>query len=158
AMNKAGGACPGSIAAIESLVDSCVNTLEPDSPGTGKCPSGTAKALGKAASAELSCSAKDLSKPGSFGVCHAKADFKLTAAFAQAGNCEAGTSQSDVHDCQATIAGALPPTTTTSTSTSSTTTTSTSTTTSSSTTSSTSTSTSSTTSTSTSTTTSTSST
>src|SRR5262245_24210022 len=60
AMNKAGGACPGSIAAIESLVDSCVNTLEPDAPGTGKCPSGTAKALGKAASAELSCSAKDL--------------------------------------------------------------------------------------------------
>jgi len=116
AMAKAGAACPGTAPTIESLVDSCVSTLVADVPGDGKCPSASAKAAGKATGAELACTAKEITKPGSLAACHAKADGKLSAAISKAGACgQSGTLQADVHNCRDSISGALPPTTTTST-------------------------------------------
>jgi hypothetical protein len=125
AFAKAGAACPGTTAAIEALVDNCVNTLAGDVPGNTKCTSASVKSVGKTGGAELGCAAKDVTKPGTEPGCSAGNDTKLTAALAKAGNCTAVSTLPDLHDCRDTIVAALPSsvptTTTTSTSTTSTT-------------------------------------
>ena len=122
---KAGAACPGTAAPIEALVDNCVSTLVADVPGTGKCPSGSAKSVGKTAGAELACTAKDIAKPGTEPGCSSGNDAKLSAALTKAGSCADPSTIPDIHSCRDTIEAALPAslptTTTTSTSTTSTT-------------------------------------
>ncbi len=106
AMAKA-GACLGNPAAVESQVDDCVAILVGDVPGDGQCPSRSAKAVGTAAKCEIDCGAKEITKPGSFGACHANCDARLDAALAKAGACgQSATTQTDVDECRNTI---LPP-------------------------------------------------
>jgi hypothetical protein len=123
AFARVGLFCPGSTAAIEALADACVSVLVSDVPGNGKCPAASAKATGKAASAELSCEAKEVTKPGTAPACRAKASSQLAVALTKAGFCgQSPTIHSDVDECAEAIASALPPTSTTSTSTTTTTT------------------------------------
>jgi hypothetical protein len=104
AMAKAGNVCPGDTADLESKVDQCVSVFLADVPGTGRCPSASARAVGKAARSELACGAKDIAKPGSFSACHARADSRLAAALVKAGACgQSGTIQADVDTCEQTL-------------------------------------------------------
>src|SRR5262249_38133738 len=115
--------CAGTEGSIEGLADNCVATLSGDVPGNGKCPSASAKAVGKGASCELGCAAKDVTKPGSFRACPTKRDGKVTSALSKAGSCgQSGTIQADVDSCETSLANALTPTSTTSTTTSTSTT------------------------------------
>jgi hypothetical protein len=118
------GPCPGTAVAIEAAVDACVVVLVADVPGNTKCSSSITKAAGKGVSAELSCSAKDITKPGTFSTCEDKADGKFTKAYVKAGTCvpaQASESQmqTDIDNCQSSVAALTPPTTSTSTTTSS---------------------------------------
>jgi DNA-binding beta-propeller fold protein YncE len=109
AFSKAGPVCPGDAPDIEERVDSCVNTLLADVPGSGFCQAASLKALGKAAKGLLTCAAKNVIKPGSVGICAAKRDAKLQAALSSAGSC-AGSAYSDLHvGCLDDLVGALPP-------------------------------------------------
>jgi alpha-tubulin suppressor-like RCC1 family protein len=127
AVNKAGTACPGTSAEIETAVDTCVAGLLAEAPGDGKCPADSTKAAGKAGRGLLGCRAKEVTKPGTFGACDSKVDGKLASAIAKAGNCADGSGlHTGIHFCHDSIDGIVepPPTTTTtsSTTTSSTTT------------------------------------
>lgn len=104
---KAGNACPGSAAAIESLVDNCVSDLLTADPNNDKCGSLSAKALGKGASAELGCEGKGLTK-GSAPVCRAGIATKTGAALSKAGSCSTNA-QTAITSCVDGIAAALPP-------------------------------------------------
>jgi hypothetical protein len=119
------GPCPTTQpeAAIEGAADFCVNIFLLENNGLGKCPAAISKATGKAVSAELSCSAKDITKPGSFGACETKSNAKFSQAFGKAGNCGPNETaiQFDIDGCRLTIQSLTPATTTTSTSTTTTT-------------------------------------
>src|SRR6185295_11973458 len=84
---KAGAACPGMAPAIEVLADSCVNTLDADAPGVGRCPSKSMSAIGMSARRTMNCAARDVVKPGSFAVCAANSIATLTIALGRAGGC-----------------------------------------------------------------------
>ena len=77
AVTKAGAACAGTPATLESPVDDCVTNFLPEVPGNGKCPADSAKAAGKEGSGLLGCRVKELTKPGSFALCDASVDGKL---------------------------------------------------------------------------------
>jgi len=118
ALDKADGACPGSTAAIQTQITNCVNTLLADVPGDGKCPSSSAKVVGKSGAAELACEAKEVTKPGSFTACDAKEDSKLQSGLTKAGSCgqaSFATINGDIDTCDTSIKGVVVPGTTTST-------------------------------------------
>lgn len=125
AVAKAGGACPGSAAPLESAVDSCVGNLLSDIPGSGRCPGTSAKVAGKAGSGLFGCRAKEITKPGSFVVCDAKVDGKLGTSLAKSGACVVTDDvHTSLHECVSSIGDIVdPPPTTTSTSSSTSTTT-----------------------------------
>lgn len=113
------GPCPTTApeALIESLADICVSEFVAANPSSGKCPAAISKAAAKASSAELSCSAKDITNPGTFSACEAKSHANFSHAFGKAGSCgvfEAGI-EVVIDGCREVIQAATPATSTTTT-------------------------------------------
>ena len=125
AVTRAGAACEGTPATLESSVDDCVTSLLQSVPGNGKCPADSAKAAGKAGGGLLVCRGKDVTRPGTFAACDARVDGKLGSALAKAGACASTANvHATLHDCLAaidTVVEPPPPTTITTSTTSSTT-------------------------------------
>src|SRR5262249_17503404 len=123
AVSKAGGACAGTASSVQGDITTCVNNLLPDVPGTDKCPSASAKAVGKGGGALISCESKEVTKPGSYAACDTKADGKTQSSISKAGSCGQApfsTIHTHLHDCDTAIKnGIIPPPTTTTSSTSS---------------------------------------
>ena len=124
-INRAGtGDCAGTAVAIDAEIDSCVGVFVADVPGDGKCPSSSAKAVGKAGGGLLKCESNEVKRPGTFAECDTKRDATLDDALVAAGSCASfDVVHLHVHACDAGVKDVIlpPPTTTTSSSTSSTT-------------------------------------
>jgi hypothetical protein len=115
------GVCPGTAAAVEALIDSCVATLGADVPGNGRCQATSVKAEGKAGGCELMCAAKDVLAPGRLALCHPRCDSGLQASLIGSGACgQSPTIQADLHACRDAVIGAFSSATTTTSTTSST--------------------------------------
>jgi hypothetical protein len=112
AFAKAGNGCPGSAAAIESLVDDCVSAFLTADPNDDKCGSSSAKALGKGASRELGCEEKGLLTGGGAPACRAGVAAKTDAALSKAGSCTTN-GQTAITSCVDGITAGVPPTTST---------------------------------------------
>ena len=123
------GACIGTAMDLETTADDCIDTLLADVPGNTRCAATSAKAEGKASGCELSCSARDLIKPGTFTSCHLRCDARIHSTLTKAGGCGTfPTIIGHVHACRDAILATLSSTTTTTSSTTSTSTSSSSTT------------------------------
>src|SRR5256885_5253323 len=112
AVDKAGTSCPGTAAAIEGAVDSCVGALVGDDPGNGRCPAASARAIGRAGRIEVRCEGKVSS-----GACATAEDDTIPAVLARAGGCvDARAIIADSHACNrlvGDVVGRLPTTSTT---------------------------------------------
>jgi cysteine-rich repeat protein len=97
------GRCPGTPGPFEALADACVTQLLSDVPGNGKCPSSSTKAIGSGAGGMLTCSSKDIKKPGTAPACQTKAAAKLAGKLAKAGVCAAPDVLPDLSTCVQTI-------------------------------------------------------
>ena len=111
ALNRAGDACAGLAAGVESDADTCVASLVAVTPGDGACPSASAKGEGKAAAALLGCQSKEVGKPGSFTACDTRNDSKISAVLSKAGGCvDVARVQSIIHDCNDRVTYGILPT------------------------------------------------
>jgi hypothetical protein len=108
------GACVGTAMDLETIADDCINTLLADIPGNTRCTSTSAKAEGKASSCELGCSAKEITKPGTFMSCHLRCDARVNSTLNKAGGCGAPLTIIDhVHDCRDAVLATFSSTSTT---------------------------------------------
>src|SRR5262245_16927511 len=115
-INKADGACSGTAAAIDAAVDDCVTRFLNEDPGNCACPAASAQKIGKGGKAELGCQAKEVSRPGTFGVCDAKEDGKTATGLGNAGGCvDPAAVLADIDNCDTAIDAIIEPTSTTTT-------------------------------------------
>jgi len=85
AFTKAGTACVGDAAAVQTQIDSCVTQITTIADGIGKCPAAKIGASGKKAAAKLGCTAKSAGSGKPLDpLCITKAETKFAGAIVKA--------------------------------------------------------------------------
>jgi len=101
--------CPGTAAGISTQADPLIANLLTLIPGTGLCPSKSARVIGKSLKTHLKCRSREVLSPGSYPVCDAKADLQFLQKMAKAGSCgQSPTILGVIHGVSNALTDSLP--------------------------------------------------
>jgi hypothetical protein len=101
--------CPGTAAGISAQADPLIANLLTLIPGTGTCPSKSARVIGKSLKGHLKCRSKEVTSPGSYPICDARSDIVYLTQIAKAGSCgQSPTILGVIHGVSNALTDSLP--------------------------------------------------